>query len=77
MINREPREPRERYFELLERIEHTLQEALIDYAPFNAEPLMQPVRDILSRGGKRWRPLLLCLTAEALTPPSPPPQGGG
>jgi len=34
-------------------------------APF-AAPLTAPGRDILSRGGKRWRPLLMTLVCEAL-----------
>ena len=31
-----------------------------------AETLTRPGRDLLERGGKRWRPLLMVLTAEAL-----------
>jgi octaprenyl-diphosphate synthase len=32
----------------------------------HAAPLFAPGRDILSRGGKRWRPLLMVLVCEAL-----------
>ncbi|MDR1149730.1 MAG: polyprenyl synthetase family protein [Spirochaetaceae bacterium] len=31
-----------------------------------AEPLVEPVVDLLSRGGKRWRPLLMLLVCESL-----------
>jgi octaprenyl-diphosphate synthase len=37
-----------------------------DLPPESAEQLVQPCRDLLKRGGKRWRPLLMVLTAEAL-----------
>jgi len=29
-------------------------------------PLMPPIEDLLRRGGKRWRPLLMCVICEAL-----------
>jgi octaprenyl-diphosphate synthase len=32
----------------------------------SSSPLSAPIRDLLSRGGKRWRPLFLLLTGEAL-----------
>ena len=38
----------------------------IPAAPELAESLTRPGRDLLSRGGKRWRPLLMLLTAECI-----------
>jgi octaprenyl-diphosphate synthase len=35
-------------------------------APEYAAPLIQPGRDLLDRGGKRWRPLLSLLVCETL-----------
>jgi octaprenyl-diphosphate synthase len=34
--------------------------------PAAAEPLVEPVVDLLNRGGKRWRPLLMLLVCESL-----------
>jgi octaprenyl-diphosphate synthase len=38
----------------------------LSIAPDLAESLLRPARDLLGRGGKRWRPLLMLLTAESL-----------
>jgi octaprenyl-diphosphate synthase len=35
-------------------------------APLSYEALFTPIYDLLERGGKRWRPLLLCLVADSL-----------
>ena len=37
-----------------------------DYPPQYAAALAQPGRDLLGRGGKRWRPLLMMLIAECI-----------
>jgi octaprenyl-diphosphate synthase len=35
-------------------------------SPAEAESLIRPGRDLMSRGGKRWRPLLMVLAAESI-----------
>ena len=37
-----------------------------DSAPHAIQALIEPGRDLLSRGGKRWRPLLMTLVCESL-----------
>ena len=38
----------------------------LEFDPSLAESLFKPCHDLIKRGGKRWRPLLLCLIAESL-----------
>ena len=46
----------------LEKIEAVLQNAV----PAGPDCLVEPIRDMLGRGGKRWRPLLSLLVCEGL-----------
>jgi octaprenyl-diphosphate synthase len=60
----------------LDQIEDVLNQALQDdsakwmedvfFMQKSAPALLQPCKDLISRGGKRWRPLLMCLVSEAL-----------
>jgi octaprenyl-diphosphate synthase len=48
------------------KLDASLQEALDKAAAVYPEPsLMAPIRDLVARGGKRWRPLLMLLACEA------------
>ncbi|MDR3312321.1 MAG: polyprenyl synthetase family protein, partial [Spirochaetaceae bacterium] len=49
----------------LKKIEIILEKALVEDVPEAMFPsLVEPCRDLIRRGGKRWRPLLLVLCAE-------------
>jgi octaprenyl-diphosphate synthase len=60
------------YRGILEKIEVVLARTLARTdpspggTPADYRPLREPAEDLLARGGKRWRPVLLCLSCELL-----------